>query len=176
MELNLSVWDYYPRDGGTFVDPLYIPYMPVSETIVGADGEVSKSCPVRGGNWKQQGYPTGMVNPALVRKGWGMDFQLLHPGDPCPEGWTKGEDGWCVENEPEFGDHGLYSKYAFVPKYQYWESYAPRAKDPAFRELTPFDMKSVNPWTGDYNVSFISKPASIRAVYGRLPVGNSYIA
>lgn len=176
MELDLSVWDYYPKQGNVFVDPLYVPYMRTPETIVGADGEVSVGCPVMGGRWKKQGYADGMVNPGLVRKGWGMGFQLLHPVDPCPEGWTKGEDGWCVENVPEFGDHGLYSEDAFVPKYQYWNGYAPRAVDPMQRELTQFDMRSVNPWTGDYEASFISKPSTDRPVYGRLPVGNSYIA
>lgn len=176
MQTNLPVWNYYPKDDSTFVDPLYTPYQSECEDIVGADGAVSRSCPVKGARWKVQGYPTGMVNPALVRKGWGMGFQLLHPKDPCPEGWTKGKDGWCVENEPEFGDNGLYSKYAFVPKYQYWASYAPRAERPEFREANEFDMKSVSPWTGDYVVPYNSTPSTARAVYGRLPVGNSYIA
>ena len=166
--INLPVWGYYPKDDGYFVDPLYVPYM---KTLVKTDDGI---CEVN--LTKKQGYSDGLVNPALVRKGWGMGFQLLHPDDPCPEGWTKGEDGWCVENQPEFGDHGLYSEDAFVPKYQYWDSYAPRLKNPRYKEINQFDQRSVNPWTGNYVVYNHPHPSSNREKYGHLPSKDSYLA
>lgn len=169
METNLTVWGYYPKDDESFVDPMYVPYM--NYPVKTKDGV----CEVN--TWKKQGYPDGFVNPALVRKGWGLDFQLLHPDkDPCPEGWTKGEDGWCVSNQPEFGDHGLYSVDAFVPEYQYWNGYAPRLANPQYKEINQFDRRSVSPWTGNYVVYNNPYPASHRAVYGHLPSKDSYLA
>lgn len=169
MEINLPVWSYYPKKDQQFIDPLYVPYQ--REAVDTNDG----ICCVN--TWKKQGYADGFVNPALVRKGWGLGFQLMHPDkDPCPEGWTKGEDGWCVANEPEFGDHGLYSKNAFVPKYQYWNSYAPTLPSSRREEINEFDQKSVNPWTGDYVVYHHSYPASNRGKYGHLPSKDSMLA
>jgi hypothetical protein len=169
MEINLPVWDHYPKDDSYFVDPLYVPYM--KELVPGECGV----CEVN--PWKKQGYPNGFVNPALVRKGWGQSFQLMHPDkDPCPEGWTKGEDGWCAPNQPEFGDHGLYTKDAFVAKYQYWNSYAPRLANPRYKEINQFDMKSVSPWSGDYVIYHHPHPSSNRARYGYLPSKDSLIA
>jgi hypothetical protein len=162
MEINLSPWQYYPKDDQYFVDPMYFPYM---RTQVHTPDGV---CEVN--TWEKQGYADGMVNPGLVRKGWGTSFQLLHPDkDPCPEGWTKGEDGWCTESVPEFGDHGLYSEDAFVPKYQYWESYAPRLRNPHYMETNSFMSCSVSPWSGDYVVYHNPKPSSSRGKYGHLP-------
>lgn len=168
MEVNLPVWKYYPKDDSYFTDPLYVPYQ--YENVCTEDGE----CKVN--TWTKQGYPDGFVNPALVRKGWGLNFQLQHPWDPCPEGWTKGEDGWCAANEPEFGDHGLYTKHAFVPKYQYWGGYAPRLRNPGYKEINQFDQKSVNPWTGEYVVYDKSYPSENRVKYGYLPAKDSYLA
>lgn len=168
MESNLPVWGYYPKDDQYFIDPLYVPYM---RKNMQSDGEV---CEVN--TWKKQGYPDGLVNPGLVRKGWGLGFQLLHPDkDPCPEGWTKGEDGWCVENKPEFGDNGLYSKDAFVAKYQYWDSYAPKAENGRYREINQFDQRSVHPQTGNYVVYHHSRPAEHRTKYGSLPSKDSLL-
>ena len=170
MQTNLPVWGYYPKDDSYFIDPMYAPYM--RELVRTADGQICEVNPS-----KKQGYPDGFVNPSLVRKGWGLDFQLMHPDkDPCPEGWTKGEDGWCVANQPEFGDHGLYSKDAFVPRYQYWGSYAPRLANARYKEINQFDQRSVSPWTGNYVVYNHPKPASNREVYGHLPSKDSYLA
>ena len=189
MEVNLPVWGYYPRNDKPFIDPLYAPYQSsYVSTEVGMENDVSHSypgvpsscqteqvCPVN--TWAQQGYPDGFVNPALVRKGWGMSFQLMHPDkDPCPEGWNKEKDGWCHENKPDFGDHGLYSNNAFVPKYQYWASYAPRLVDPRVKQIDEFDQKSVSPWTGNYVIYSNPKPASNRAIYGSLPSKDSMLA
>jgi hypothetical protein len=169
MESNLPVWSYYPKDDSYFVDPMYFPYMKVS--VPTKDGV----CEVN--TWAKQGYSDGFVNPALVRRGWGMDFQLLHPDkDPCPEGWTKGEDGWCAANEPEFGDHGLYSEDAFVPKYQYWDGYAPRLQNPHYMEINEFMQRSVSPWTGDYVVYSNPKLSTNRGTYGHLPSKDMMLA
>jgi len=167
MQTNLSVWDYYPRDNSYFIDPMYVPYM---ETTC----DIGNDCPTN--KFKKQGYKDGFVNPGLVRKGWCQSFQLLHPNFPCPEGWTKGKDGWCARNEPEFGDNGLYTKDAFVPKYQYWDGYAPRYANSKIKQINEFDNRSVNPFTGDYVIYHHPKPATQRSKYGALPSKDSYLA
>lgn len=169
MDINLPVWSYYPKNDEYFIDPMYVPYM---RTPVNTE---CGTCEVN--TWVKQGYPDGFVNPNLVRKNWGLNFQLMHPDkDPCPEGWAKGEDGWCYTTQPEFGDHGLYSDDAFVPKYQYWDSYAPRLDNPNFMEINRFMQRSVSPWTGQYVVYQNPLPASNRRVYGHLPSKDSYLA
>lgn len=168
MEINLPVWGYYPKNNQYFIDPMYAPY---TRELADTGGGI---CGLN--TWAKQGYADGFVNPALVRKGWGLDFQLLHPQDPCPDGWNKDKTGWCTANKPEFGDHGLYSKDAFVPKYQYWDGYAPQLAQPRYKEINQFDMRSVNPWTGDYVVYHHPKPSSNRAKYGYLPSKDSLIA
>lgn len=179
MQVNLPVWGYYPKEG-TFIDPLYVPYKNSEEETFPNEysGECDsvQKCPVN--RWEKQGYRDGFVNEALVRKGWGLDFQLLHPDkDPCPEGWTKGKDGWCSANVAEFGDNGLYSDRAFVPKYQYWDSYAPRTLvDSSKKYINQFDMRSVDPWTGDYKMYINSKPSYNRQIYGLNPAKDSYLA
>lgn len=173
MQTNLPVWNYYPKTNGYYVDPLYQPYLRKLEPTQNPDGS-TQICPYN--LTKKQGCPSS-VNPGLVRKGWGMSFQLMHPDkDPAPAGWTKGKDGWCVENVPEFGDNGLYSEDAFVPRYQYWESYAPQLKNPRYKEINQFDNKSVSPWSGDYVIYQHSKISSNRRKYGHLPSKDSYIA
>lgn len=169
MNINLPVWKYYPKDDNYFVDPLYVPYMrTLKETKDGV-------CEVN--TWAKQGYPDGFVNPALVRQGRGLSFQLMHPDkDPCPEGWTKGVDGWCAANEPEFGDHGLYTKDAFVPRYQYWSGYAPKLASPRYKDINEFDQRSVSPWSGNYVVYQNPKPSHARGVYGHMPAKDSMLA
>ncbi len=186
MNVNLPVWGYYPPNNKKFIDPLYIPYQKQCINFNNHDFDMMVNDGIQNPNdgggmcgyktMKKQGEFDGLVNPALVRKGWGMGFQLLHPKDPCPEGWTKGEDGWCVENEPEFGNNGLYSKDAFVPKYQYWNGYAPLLKDPNRRQINEFDNKSNNPYTGEYVVYHNPKPSTNRNKYGYLPSRDSLIA
>ncbi len=168
MNINLPVFDYYPKGDEYFMDPLYAPY--ARDLVETKDG----LCEVN--MWKKQGYPDGFVNPALVRKGWGMDFQLLHPDkDPAPLGWTKGVDGWCVENKPEF-EGTFYTPDAFVAAYQYWGSYAPRLQNPMHKLINQFDMRSVSPWTGNYVTYFNSYPSTMRVKYGHLPSKDSYLA
>lgn len=169
MDLNLPVWGYYPEDDRYFIDPLYAPYMRSLEEVDGQTCEVN--------NWALQGYSDGFVNPALVRQGWGNSFQLMHPSvDACPSGWVKGEDGWCVREVPEFGNNGLYSKDAFVAKYQYWNGYAPRLASPRYREDNSFDQRSVNPWSGNFVTYQHSHLPKSRSIYGHAPSKDSLIA
>jgi hypothetical protein len=169
MLKNQTAWDYYPKDDSSYIDPMYIPYQ---DSYVETKNGV---CPVK--TWKTQGYSDGFVNQSLVREGWGMDFMLMHPDkDNCPAGWDKGENGWCSKSEPEFGNNGLYSENAFIPKYQYWDSYAPIIKNPKKRQINEFDMRSVNPFTGNYVMYHTSKNNPNRSRYGSLPSRDSFLA
>lgn len=168
MEVNLPVWDYYPKNDKVYIDPLYVPYQNVPVKV----GD--NVCPLN--PWKKQGSDLS-VNPALVRKCWGLDFQKMHPDKDrfCPVGWTPDKDGWCVSSEPEF-EGTFYTDKQFAPKYQYWDSYAPRIKEPIKRQLNNFDNRSINPFTGDYVMYHNSKPSSNRSKYGHLPSKDSYLA
>ena len=161
MLSNLPVWGYYHPQDEYFVDPLYTPY----------DNSLYPSCEVNPAK-KLPGYSTGFVNPQLVRRGKGLGFQLAHPTDPCPHGWKK-NDGWCVPTEPEFGDNGLYSDRAFVPKFQYWNGYAPRNTE--IPRINEFDTRSVSPYTG----RMVSQPRSshspLRQKYGQLRSSDSFL-
>ncbi len=171
MIVNLPVWAYYNKDNTKFVDPLYVPYQ--KTWITTKDGD---TCPVN--TWPVQGYADGLVNPGLVRKGWGLDFMLLHPDkDPCPEGWSK-EGDMCVANEPEFGGtgNGLYSDNAFVPKYQYWNGYTQYPRNAYVREISEFDNRSINPFTGDMISYITSYPSSSTTGYGKLRSKDSLLA
>lgn len=171
MEYNLPVWGYYPSNDEYFVDPMYVPY--VRDLVPDENGRCGE-CEIN--PWKKQGYADGFVHPELVRKGWGLGFQLMHADkDPCPEGWTKGIDGWCVENKPEF-QGTFYTEKAFVPKYQYWDSYAPKLINPRAKQINEFDQRSVNPWTGNYVVYNNPRPASNRIEYGSLSSKDSLLA
>lgn len=173
MEVNLPVWDYYPKNNSLFVDPLYAPYQN-AKVITDVEG-FEQECDVS--LWRKQGYASGFVNPALVRKGWGLSYMRIHPDKDrkCPEGWTEGKYGWCVEDVPEF-QGTLYTKKAFVPAYQYWGGYAPKIDCPEKRRINEFDNRSVNPWTGDYVVYHRSTPASQRYSYGSLASKDSLLA
>lgn len=170
MDTNLTVWGYYPKDNSYFVDPLYAPY--IRKSISSNDGR-NGTCQVN--TWEKQGS-YAFVNPGLVRQGWGLNFQLKHPTDPCPEGWTKEPGGWCRVHQPEYGDHGLYSKDAFIAKYQYHAGYTIPNKDPIQREFNNSDNKSINPFTGEYVVYHNPKPADQRRQYGLLPAKSMFLA
>ena len=148
MEANSPVWAYYPKDDSYFVDSIYV------------TGQADT-------------YMESTKTPPAEK---GLDFQLVYPSDPCPEGWAKGQGGWCITTEPEFGFNGLYSEESFVPKYQYWEGYAPRLSNPMCKQVDHFDQHSVSLWSGDYVVFNNPHPASNRGVYGHLPLKDSYLA
>ncbi len=168
MEYNGDIWSQYPKDDKYYIDPLYVPYQ---KTPIKTECGV---CPYNG--WKKPGNPLA-TNPALERRGWGMDFVKMHPDKDhqCPYGWTPAEDGWCVSAEPEY-EGTLYSDKAFVARWQYWDSYAPRLKDPSKRQTNSFDQRSVNPFTGNYVIYHNSKPNALRGKYGHLPARDSYLA
>lgn len=165
MEYDMSVWHHYPKNDEKFTHPMFAPYQ--SKKVRQSDGQI---CPVD--TWKKQDCS---VTPHLVRKGWGLDFQLMHPDrDSCPVGWNKNRDGWCVHNQPEFKG-SLYSHKAFVPKYQYFDGYTvPAEKEPCCDKIKETDMKSVNPWTG--NLVRYFKPHSAVRRYGKLPSKDSFIS
>jgi len=155
MQINQSVWDYYPQDNSRLYDPLYYPYKKEEKCCKNPVTGEDEACQVY--PFKEQGCVGSLVNPNLVRRGWGLDFQLLQPGfTPCPNGWTKDKTtGFCVSNSPEF-EGTFYTKDAFVPKFQYHSAYCANPR-PNLR-VSEFDMRSVNPFTGDYVVYFTSKP------------------
>jgi len=173
MDINLPLWGYYPKDNKKFIDPLYVPYQ-TTKVTTDVDG-FEQECEVN--PWPKQGYASGEVNPALVRRGWGLSYMRMHPDKDrkCPEGWTEGEFGWCASGEPEFKGT-LYTNKAFVPAYQYWGGYAPRIKDPMKRRINEFDNRSVNPWTGDYVLYHTPFPSSMRNKYGSMPSKDSLLA
>lgn len=120
MQVNNSVWDVY-KPG--YIDPLYEPYQKHS---VYAYPELGQSCNIKLNSWARQGPPE-MVYPELVRNGWGKSFQRMFSYDPCPGGWVKGPDNWCIEEKQEFTPI-FYTDKAFIPKNQYWNSYAPQLR------------------------------------------------
>ena len=85
------------------------------------------------------------------------------------------ENGWCTVEKPEY-EGTFYTKDAFVARYQYWDSYAPRLKDPNKRQLNTFDQRSINPFTGNFVMYHNSKPNGLRSKYGWLPSKDSMLA
>ena len=166
MNTNLSVWDYYKRDNSKFIDPLYVPYQ--RKNVLKEDGQI---CQVN--TWKTQG---SNVNDGLVRNGWGLNFQLLHPDDPCPNGWVKGSEGWCFKHTPEYGENGLYSKHAFIAKNQYWDGHTKGSSRNTPRKHNGFDNRSINPWTNQYIVHQESNPSKSRDKYNLMSFKDSYLS
>ena len=168
MQVNLPVWSYYPKDDSSpYVDGLFAPYQ--YKEISTPDGV----CKVN--TFAQNGCPDGMFNPNLVRKGWGQNFQLMFPDrDSCPESWSKGIDGFCYKNQPEFDvNFGLYSSHAFVPFFQYYNGYASEKQSD---QIEPLDSYSINPWSGRYVVYHKGKPSKNTNKYLRLPSKDSMLA
>lgn len=185
MEVNLPIWGYYAKD---FVDPLYVPYVKSGDAPSASSNSHQAQCGatnVFADSPSQIPCQGGMTDPRLVKDGWGLRFQRLHPEvDACPEGWKESDDGYCVSKKPEFDtNYGLYSKHAFVPKYQHFAAYGilPRAMMPdAGRHTSPappssFDQKSVNPYTGDYVTYFRGHPVSGANRYVRMPSSHSLL-
>ena len=174
VDINLPVWDYYPPNNSRYLDNLYLPYLKLAKTCNNPVTGEPEECDVY--PFKKQGCVGTLVNENLVRKGWGLDFQMLEPGyNMCPEGWTKdASTGWCTTNEPEFSGT-FYSQNAWVPKYQYFDGYAPQhvGRKPRVSE---FEMRSINPFTGNYVVYFTSRPSLDPHKYGKLPSKDSLLA
>src|SRR5437868_4272621 len=112
METNLSVWDYYQPG---FVHPEFVPYL--REKVKDGWGNT-----VSINTWEKQGCVPSMVEPALVRVNKGLTFQKMFDSDPCPNGFTKAADSYCVR-EPLKGEPVFYTDKAFVAKRQFWNGY-----------------------------------------------------
>lgn len=171
MNVNLSVWGYYPDK--YFVDPLYLPYIRAN-----SDDGTCTDCPYNPyiNRSPDYGYTSlnndhrknsnecedeACVNKDGYRKNLGMSFQLLHPDKDksCPLGWIRGKEGWCFRQEPNWeGD--LYKKNGFLlPKKEYWEGYT--KKDTSTNRtkiLNNFDQKSVSLQEGKYISYSTSRP------------------
>ena len=171
MDVNLPIWSQYPKDDKYFIDPLYVPYQSVP---------VDTECGQCSFNpWKPKPSPA-LVHPGLERRGWGWDFVRIHPDKDrqCPPGWVtdpNSDRGWCTVEKPEY-EGIFYTPDAHVPKFQYFDSYAPRLKNPNERQTNRFDHRSVNPFTGNYVMYHNSKPNELRSKYGHLPSRDSYLA
>lgn len=166
MDVNLSVWDTYLPE---YVHPDFVPYLRYDSL----DGLTTYN------SWSLQGNPNGLYSPGQVRKGWGQAFQLLHPDDPCPNGTIKDpKTGWCYPEQPE-NIPIFYSKDAFVPKRQFWNSYVsqPSRDSEKFqpRISSNFDMRSINPYNGKYMVYFNSKTDDSYGRYGKNPTSDLYL-
>lgn len=165
MEYNASIWSYYPPNDLQFIDPLYAPY-----TRQKVSNGVGGFCETN--TWLHN-KRNECFHPEAVRRGWGTTFQLMQPTNPCPEGYNKLENGFCILNEPEF-EGTFYTSEAFVPKYQYWDSYAPKFRGK--REISQFDMKSINPNTGNFVVYHPPRVSKSTLKYGNLASKDSLLA
>lgn len=165
MIANESIWHYYQPG---YVHPSYVPYLR-KKVIDRWGNEVSIN------TWEKQGGPA-MVEPALVRVNKGLTFQRMFDTDPCPSGFTKAENSYCVR-KPLVNEQVFFTDKAFIPKKQYWGGYADSEKvmndtTPGDRSSSNFDMRTVHPFTGDYTIYYYSnKPVSPNR-YGR-PVMNT---
>lgn len=147
MEANLSVWKYYEKD---FVHPDMAPYSrKIITTPEGVEVSINKT--------KRQGCPT-LVNPNLVRINKGLKFQKMFYDDPCPLGFEKAEDGYCIRKYSE-ANTVFYTDKAFIPKKQYWEGYSTKVKE----SPTQLDMRSVHPETGEFTTYYNSKKSKVRS-------------
>jgi len=142
METNTSVWHYYQPG---FVHPEFFPYL--REKVEDYAGNIVSINP-----WEKQGCLGTLVDPALVRVNKGLTFMRQFDSDPCPNGFTKGPDSYCFR-EPLKGEPVFYTNKAFIAKKQYWDGYGIQNHG-ARRVSEQTDMRSVNPYSGQYTVYF----------------------
>jgi len=170
MHANLPVWKYYDKD---FVDPLYVPYQDkqIRTTTNGncnsgacgsGTGEDTQVCPVN--TWVTQGC-NAMVNPALVRQGWGQSFQRAQPFISCPPGFTEGVDGWCFPSQREFEPIFYSDKQRKMQSYE--NGYAKS-------QQTKLRQSSDHSCSTDIR-KYWSEPKAKKSEYLKYPVKNSYI-
>ena len=81
MNVNLPNLSYYPPDNSYFNDPMYVPYQ---KALIGTECGV---CEVN--TWAKQGYKDGFVNPALVRKNWGLISNSCILSTRAPKGGPR---------------------------------------------------------------------------------------
>lgn len=79
MQYNNSVWAHYQKD---WVDPMYVPYLRKKD-----------------GNRMVYVHPPSndCVDPLLIRKDRGWEFQPQFSSYGCPDRWTKQGD-YCVQS------------------------------------------------------------------------------
>ena len=167
MKANLPVWSYYPKEDLNYTDPLYVPYQ--KDDVETPNG----ICKVN--TWQKTGSKS-MVHPELIRRGWGHTFQLMYPDvDPCPVGFSKDNEGFCHPETPEF-EGTFYTKDAFVPRWQYFGGYTVQRGHEKKPEISEFDLKSVNPWSGKFVVYHKAKQGISNKKYNTMPSKYSFIA
>jgi hypothetical protein len=146
MDTNTSVWSYYQPG---FIHPEYVPYLK-KKVKDGWGNEVEIN------TWKHQGCD-GLVEPALVRVNKGLTFQRMFDTDPCPNGWKKAAESYCVR-EPLKHEPVFYTDKAFIAKRQFFDGYTAngvRGKiDSLPKASSQTDLRSVNPFTGTYVVYY----------------------
>jgi hypothetical protein len=157
METNDSVWKYYQKG---FVDELYVPYL---RSIV--KDPMNNNVSIN--TWSNQGC-SELVSEDLVRKDWGLRFQRMFDTDPCPLGWVSGPDGYCFR-EPLKHERVFYTNKAFIAKRQYWDGYGqPQPKAPSGSPISQeTDLRSVNPYTGNYTVYYPGIDTKARVTYAK---------
>lgn len=161
MLSNTSIWSRYQPG---FLDPSYVPY--AKKEVTDRSGNQIKI-----NTWKKQGCE-GMVEPALVRVNKGLTFQRMFDSDPCPSGFTKSKDepSYCVRVTPKH-EQVFYGEKSFIPKRQYWNGYtdseAIRNSSSGRAPSSNFDMRTVDPFTGNYTIYYESNPSQAQTRYGR---------
>lgn len=181
MYLNMPFGSYYPPDNSKFIDPLYVPYLNKNAPLVKGD----KTCHAPINTWpKTSNCKEPSFYPDHLRVGWNMDFQRIHPQDPCPAGFVdKGENnGMCTRVHQTGHESNFYTDEGFKVKYQYDNGYTVNPKDTKsinyLKSLDPhpeLEQRSVNPYTGQY-VAYFEPPSNVTTnTYGRAPVRHSYL-
>lgn len=177
MEVNLPIWGYYnqPAKAGQpatkFIDPMYVPYQP---SLI-YDANSDQMCPINEWAFVQQRDKKSNYDSGRVRQNMGWTFQRQNPSGPCPEGWTKSVDGYCIQAEPE-SRGTMYTDKHFAPMYQYWDAYTTETVHNP--EISPFDMFSINPYSGEMEQYFTSKTKSHNSVlqkYRTMPSTDSLL-
>lgn len=174
METNLPIWAHYQPG---FIDPLFRPY-----TRTDALDHRKRMININRTPYTSLA-PSGPIDPGMVRRGWGLRFQLMHPNDPCPSGFTKDpSDGYCYRHEPEF-EQVFYSDKAFLARNQFWGGFVDskpgpfgtEQSTPAYRPSNEFDLRSVDPLTGYYHVYYPGHNIA-KQPYASLTTRDSYLA
>lgn len=128
MEFNNSAWSQY-KDG--WVDDMYKPYQP-QETIIND---------IKVNIYPHKKLPNG-VEPLLLRRSKGLEFEKMFPYYPCPEGWVQDSKrpSFCIRKDTNPAT--FYTNKAFIVKKQF----IPEKKDD--KDLTSLSNLSMNPYTG----------------------------
>jgi hypothetical protein len=153
METNQPVWERYNPG---YVDEEFVPYL---RDKVQDDWGNTVSINM----WEKQGCVPSLVEPALIRKNWGLRFMRQFDSDPCPNGFMGAGDSYCVREPLKF-EPVFYTDKSFIAKRQFWDGYA--LANPGVRRVSEqTDLRSVNPLTGQYTVYYNPSQWSARRRY-----------